>query len=105
MKPKAGEEVYSTLSLTYGARWGPVVKATPRPLYSWIETRYPLYRGLGGPQGPSERVRKFSFPTQSDHRTVQLVASCYTDYANLAEIHSTGDRLKSQLSYCLRQAF
>jgi hypothetical protein len=27
------------------------------------KTRYPLYRGLGGPQGRSGRVRKISLPT------------------------------------------
>ena len=27
------------------------------------KTRYPLYRGLGGPRGPSGRVRKISPPT------------------------------------------
>ena len=38
------------------------------------KTRYPLYRRLGGPQGRSGRVRKFSpLPT------VQPVASHYTD--------------------------
>ena len=44
------------------------------------ETRYPLYRRLGGPQGLSERVRKISPPPEFDPRTVQSVASRYTDY-------------------------
>ena len=40
------------------ARWGWVVNAMPRPLYPREETRYPLYRRLGGLQGRSGRVRK-----------------------------------------------
>jgi hypothetical protein len=44
-------------------------------------TRYPFYRRVGRPQGRSERVLK-SLPSQEfDLRTVQLVASRYTDYA------------------------
>jgi len=44
-------------------------------------TRYPLYRRLGGPQGLSKRVRKISPSLGFDPRTVQPVASCYTDEA------------------------
>ena len=47
-----------------------------------VMTRYPLYRRLGGPQGRSGRVRKIS-PSPSagfDPRTVQPVASGYTDW-------------------------
>jgi len=44
------------------------------------KTRYQLYRRLGGPQGRSGRVRKISHPPGFDTRTVQLVASRYTDY-------------------------
>jgi len=45
------------------------------------KTRYPLYRRLGGPQGRSGQVRKISYPPGFDPRTVQPVASHYTDYA------------------------
>ena len=45
------------------------------------KTRYPLYRRLGGPQGRSGRVRKISPPPGFDPRTVQPVASRYTDCA------------------------
>ena len=45
------------------------------------KTRYPLYRRLGGPQGRSGQVRKISPPPDFDPRTVQPVASRYTDYA------------------------
>jgi hypothetical protein len=43
--------------------------------------RYPLYRRLGGPQGRSGLVRKISPPREFDPRTVQPVASRYTDWA------------------------
>jgi hypothetical protein len=42
------------------------------------ETRYPLYRRLGGPQGRSGRVRKIS---PAPPWFVQPVASRYTDWA------------------------
>jgi hypothetical protein len=45
------------------------------------ETRYPFYRRLGGPQGRFGRLRKISPPLGFDPRTVQPVASRYTDYA------------------------
>jgi len=45
------------------------------------KTLYPLYRRLGGPLGRSGRVRKISLPTGFDSRTVQSVASRYTDWA------------------------
>ena len=44
------------------------------------KTRYLLYRRLGGPQCPSGQVRKISPAPEFDHRTVQPVASRYTDY-------------------------
>ena len=45
------------------------------------KTRYPLYRRLGRLQGRSGRVRKISRPPGFDPRTVQPVASRYTDWA------------------------
>jgi hypothetical protein len=45
------------------------------------KTRYPLYRRLGGLQGRYGRVRKISPPPGYDPRTVQPVASRYTDWA------------------------
>jgi len=58
-------------------------------------TRYQLYRGFGGPQGRSVRVRKISPPQGFNPRTVHLVASCYTDWAILAhrEVYKTGQNL------------
>ena len=49
-------------------------------------TRYPLYRRLGGPQGRSGRVRNVSSPPGFDPRIVQTVASRYTDYAISAHL-------------------
>jgi len=45
------------------------------------KTRYPLCRRLGGPQGRSGRVRKISPAPEFDPRTVQPLASRYTDGA------------------------
>jgi hypothetical protein len=42
-------------------------------------TRYPLYRRLGRSQGRSGWVLKILLPLGFDPRTVQLVASRYTD--------------------------
>ena len=44
------------------------------------KNRYPLYR-LGGPHIRSGQVRKISPQSGFDPRTVQPVASCYTDCA------------------------
>jgi hypothetical protein len=45
------------------------------------KARYPLYRMMGGLQGRSGQVRKISSPPGFDPRTVQPVASHYTDWA------------------------
>ena len=45
------------------------------------KAQYPFQRSLGVTQGQSGRVRKISSPTQFDVRTVQDVASRYTDWA------------------------
>ena len=52
------------------------------------KTRYPLYRRLGGPQGRCGQVRKISPPPGFDPRTVQTVASRYTDWATRPIIQS-----------------
>ena len=68
----------STLSSTsalHGRGW-----STPRLLYPPGKTRYPMYKRLGGPQSWSWRVWKISPPPGFDPRTVQPVASRYTDW-------------------------
>ena len=62
----------------YGTRRGWGVSIMPRPLFT---PQYPLYRRLGGPQGRSGEVGKISPPPGFDPRTVQPVASRYTDWA------------------------
>jgi hypothetical protein len=44
------------------------------------KTWYPLYRRPGGPQCQPGQVQKISPPPGFDPRTVQPVASGYTDY-------------------------
>jgi len=39
------------------------------------ETRYPLYRRLGGPRGRYGQVRKISNPPRFDPRTIHPVAN------------------------------
>ena len=60
-------------------------------LPSW-KTRHPLYRRQGRPQGRSGRVRKISPPQGFDPRTVQPVASRYTDWAIPAHSLCVGTR-------------
>jgi hypothetical protein len=49
-------------------------------------TQDPLYRRLGRPQGRFGQVPKISPPLGFNPRTVQLVASRYTEYAIPAHI-------------------
>jgi hypothetical protein len=65
----------------HGTRRGWGVSVTPRPLFTPGKTRYHLYRRLGGPQGQAGQVRKITPPPGFDTRTVQPVASRYTDWA------------------------
>jgi hypothetical protein len=51
------------------------------------KTHYPLYRRLGGPLGRSGRARKISLPPGYDPRTIQPVASRYTDWATRPRIN------------------
>jgi hypothetical protein len=60
------------------------VNVIPRRFTPGKETRCPSYSRLGGLQGQSGRVGKVSPPLGFDSRTVQPVASRYTDYAILA---------------------
>ena len=70
------------------------IHVSPKIIVKWKNTailrpgksRYPLYSRLGGPKGPSGRVRNISPPPGFDPRTVQPVASRYTDWAIPANI-------------------
>jgi hypothetical protein len=61
------------------------------------KTRHPLYRRLGGSHGRSGRVRKISPPQGFDPRTVQPVASRYTDWAIRAHEKITQTSSKASL--------
>ena len=62
--------IYMTLvGLTLAPYGGWVVNATSRPLFTpGKESRYPLFRRLGGLQGRSGRVRKISPRPRSPDR-------------------------------------
>jgi hypothetical protein len=78
-----GEKYISTLSLTSaldcvgGQRHAPVTLPPGK-------TQCPLYRRLGWPQERSGEVRKILPLPGFDPRTVQPVASSYTDWATPA---------------------
>ena len=65
--------------MTRGAWWG--TWSTPRPgrPTSGKQTRYPLYRRMGWPQGRFGRMKKISPPKRFD--PFQPLASRYTDHA------------------------
>jgi hypothetical protein len=76
-----GEWRYSsTLSLTLTLDEGGWSSSRPGRFTPGKETRYPLYRRLGGLQDRSGQVRKISPPPGFDPRTVQPVVSRCTDY-------------------------
>jgi hypothetical protein len=79
-KGPQGEQRYSsTLPFNLSSRWRWVVNTMSWPVYVQGKTWYPLYRRLSGPQGQSGRVWKISPPPRFNPRTVQSIASCYTD--------------------------
>jgi hypothetical protein len=67
--------------LNHGSRRADGSASRPGRSLSLGKTRYPLHRRLGGPQGRSGQVRKISTPPGFYPRTVQPVASRYTDHA------------------------
>ena len=69
----------STLSLTLALDGGGWLTPYPGHFTPGKETRYPLYRRLGGPHGRSGRVGKISPPPGFDPRTVHPVGSRCTD--------------------------
>ena len=79
--PKREQMYSSTLSLTSALDRGGWSPPRPGRFTPRKETRYALYRRLGGPQGRSGRKRKISSLPEFDPRTVQPVAGRYTDWA------------------------
>jgi hypothetical protein len=76
-----GSRGIAVLSLDHGTRRGEGLASRPGRSLTPGKTQYPLCRKLGGSQGRSGQVRKNSPPPGFDPRTVQPVASRYTDYA------------------------
>jgi rRNA maturation protein Nop10 len=75
-----GELSYSsTLSLTSALGGGVWSAPHPGRFTPKKESRYPLYRRLGGSQGRFGLVLKTSLPPGFDPRIVQPLASRYTD--------------------------
>ena len=76
-----GSRGIALLFLDHGTRRGERSASRPGRSLHPVETRYPLYRRLGGHQRRSGQVRKISPPPRFDPRTVQAVGSRYTNYA------------------------
>ena len=74
-RSRGGVEVQLHSFFNLNSRWGGW--STPRPgrFTPGKDTRFPLYRRLGGPQGRSGRVRKISLPPGFDPRIAKPVAS------------------------------
>jgi hypothetical protein len=64
-----------------GARWRVGGQRQSSPALPPGSNWYPLYRRVGRPRGRFGRVGKISSPPVFESRTVQPVASRYTDYA------------------------
>jgi hypothetical protein len=79
--PKGEQRYSSTLSLTLALDGGGWSMPCPGHFTPELETQYPLYRRLGGSQGWSGWAQKISPPLGFDPRTVQPVASRYTNWA------------------------
>jgi len=74
-KAQRGIRGITILSLTLSLVGGWVVITMPLLLGPGKETRYPLYRRLGGTQGWSGRVWKISPPLGFDPQTFQAIMS------------------------------
>jgi hypothetical protein len=89
MDPLITERCNSTLSLTLALDEGGWSTSRPRPGTTGKQTRYPLYRRLGGPQGRSAQVQKTSPPLRFDPRTVQPVPSRCSDSEVPGQVKAT----------------
>ena len=78
---QASRGILSVTSTLYECWW-----SNPRsgPFSPRKETRQPIYRKLGGPQGRYGRMRKISPPPVFDPQNVHFAVSCYTNYAIVA---------------------
>jgi hypothetical protein len=80
-----------------------------QPFTTGKETRYPLYRWLGGLQGRSGRVRNILTPSEFDPRTVQSLAHRYTNWATSAHrcvVHRNEHSVrKSNVAACITEHY
>ena len=76
--PEGKYRYSATLSLTSALDVGGWLTPRPGRFTPRKETRYLLYRRLGGPQDRCRQTRNISPPPEFDPRTVHPVASCYT---------------------------
>jgi len=83
-RPKGGVKVHPYSFLNLGARWGWVVKATPRLLYPREGPGTYCVGGWVGPRAGLYGCGKSRLPPAFYPRTLQPVASRYTDWAILA---------------------
>jgi hypothetical protein len=81
VRPIGGVQVYLYSSMTTALEGVEGSASCPGRSLPLGKTRCPMYRRLGGPEGRSGQVRKISPPPGFDPRTVQHVASRYTDWA------------------------
>jgi hypothetical protein len=79
MKAQRGSRGIAILILDPGASWGWVVSTTPRPLYPGERPGSHCIGGWVGPRAGLDVCEKISPPPGLDPRTVQPVASRYTD--------------------------
>jgi hypothetical protein len=80
LEPERPVTRYSSIFFNFGATWKWMFNATGRTFYAREKSRYPFYRRLAKPRGPSWRVRKMLLSAGFDPRTFQLLASRYTYY-------------------------
>jgi len=86
-KAHRGSRGIALLFLDHSTRRGEGSASRPGRSLPPGKTRCPLYRRLCGPQGRSAQVRKISLPPGFDPRTVQPVASRYTDYLQIGLLY------------------
>jgi hypothetical protein len=88
-KSRGAVETYPNSFFNLGSRWGTVVKATIRPLYTREKTQYLLYRRLGVPQGRSGPARKISPTTgiRSQDRPNRIESQYRLSYPGALHCH------------------
>jgi len=67
--------------LDHGTRRGREISVMPQPLFTPGKDPVPIVQEAGWAQAQSGQVWKISPPPGFDPRTVQPIASCYTDHA------------------------